>query len=235
MIKKRFAFFDVDKTIYDGYSTPDFLKFLAAHDIVDKDVVKQYAKLDLQLWEKEITYSAITEESTKLFAKSIKGLTDAKLQFYEDDFFQKQGRLFLWVPKVMEYLYEKKFEIILISATVHPILDTFARFLPITNYFGSQLEIIDGVYTGEVLTTLNNKAKSEQIKKILGDINKDEGILIGFGDSPGDIDMLKGVDLAFVINPHDDEMLAEVEKNDWNTTMDANTMIERIENKFGNL
>jgi len=234
MTNKRFAFFDVDKTIYDGYSTPDFLKYLAAHDIVDKSVVDEYAKLDLKLWEKEITYSAITEESTALFAHSIKGLKDVTLQFYEDDFFQKQGRLFLWVPKVMDYLYEKKFEIILISATVHPILDTFARFLPITNYFGSQLEIKDGIYTGNVISTLNNTAKSEMIKKIIGDIDN-EAILIGFGDSPGDIDMLKGVNLAFVINPHDDEMVAEVSKNNWNTTMDANIMIDRIEKKFGNL
>lgn len=232
MSKKRFAFFDVDKTIYDGYSTPDFLKFLAAHEIVDKNAIEKYAKLDLRLWEKEITYSAITEESTKLFAETIKGLSDVELQFYEDDFFQKQGRLFLYVPKVMDYLYANKFEIILISATVHPILDTFARFLPITNYFGSQLEIIDGKYTGNVLTVLNNAEKTNVIKKLME--NLPEGaITIGFGDSPGDVDMLSSVDLAFAINPHDEEMLKIVNMNGWHTTMDANTIIQRIENKFG--
>jgi len=228
---KRYAFFDVDKTIYDGYSTPDFLKFLAANGVVDKKVIDDYAKLDLKLWKGKITYSDITIESTELFARSVKGLKDIDLQEFENDFFLKQGRLFLWVPKVMDYLYENSFEIILISATVHPILDTFGRFLPVTNYFGSELEILDGVYTGKVLKTLNNGGKSEVIKKVLKDVPKNS-LTIGFGDSPGDIEMLRSVDTAFVINPHNEELLMEINRNGWNVTMDANEMIKIIEEKI---
>lgn len=228
MESKKYAFFDVDKTIYDGHSTPDFLKFLAANGVVDTRVVGDYDLLDSQFQKGEITYSDITKRSTELFAKSVKGLREIDLQEFENEFFLKHGRLYLWVPKVMDYLQKNCFDIILISATVHPILDTLARFLPIKHFYGSELEMVDGVFTGKVVKTLNNEEKSKIIKEFIKDTPKNS-LTIGFGDSPGDIEMLKNVNIAFVINPRSHEMLVEIHQNEWNASMDADEIIKIIE------
>jgi phosphoserine phosphatase len=176
---------------------------------------------------KQINYACVVDRTTNLFARAVKGINEVIFQQYEDDFFQKQGRLYMWVSGVLDFLYENNYEIILLLATVEPILDTFARFLPVTQYFGSELEIENDIFTGRINSILNGDFKKRKLREILETISS-ESFSISFGDSVGDIPMLKSTDLSFVINPHSEKIIESIRKYRWNVTIDGQKMIELI-------
>jgi HAD superfamily hydrolase (TIGR01490 family) len=198
---KKYAFFDIDNTIYDGYTTSGFYLFLAKKGIKKSWILKQDKKLTQLYHGGQIDYTEVTNKVIQLQADIIKGFSVTQIHQLQDQFIGENNRLFPWVKPLFKLLENHQFTTYLLSAAASPSTQAIAHYLKTDKYFVSELEIKNGKYTGKVLNILNDEAKSHTVHRILGHLSK-SSYKIGFGDSTGDIAMLELMNDAFVINPH---------------------------------
>jgi len=221
----KYAFFDVDYTIYNGYSTNDFNLFLVDIGVCPVSIKEKNEEL-VELYNSgKIDYTEASNRVVALQAEAIKGLTSEKVIELGDEFVSKDAKLFPFVKDLFKLLEEKDFQIYLISAAASPCVEAIARLLETDKYFASELEIKANKYTGEVSQMLNNQEKKHAIHRVMGHLSKNS-LKLGFGDSTGDIEMLSSVDHAFVINPHQDQIKQIAKENNWSLVTSDNIISE---------
>lgn len=210
----KFAFFDVDNTIYNGYSTSDFYFFLMNQGIAGNWVKSDDQRIGKQFSSGKIDYSEASRQVVTLQARALRGVNVSKIKHYQRQFMSLKQRLFPWVKEVFDLLENSNFQIHLISAAAQPSIQAIANYLGTDKFYTSELEIENDTFTGEVKHMLNNEAKTKAIHQVLAK-SKIKSLTFGFGDSTGDIDMLSNTDESFVINPHQEELIEFAEKNGW--------------------
>lgn len=210
----KYAFFDVDNTIYNGYSTSDFCLFLANQGICSKSVIEKVEELVEFYSSGKIDYTTASIQATQLLTDALKGFTLGEVTQLGDSFVTKGAKLFPFVIELFGLLEEHGFQTYLISAAANPCIEAIARFLKTDKYFASELEIIADKYTGKILKMLNNEEKRHTIRHIMGHLSENS-LKLGFGDSTGDTQMLLSVNHAFVINPHQKEIIKLAKEMKW--------------------
>lgn len=212
---RKYAFFDVDNTIYNGYTINDFNHFLTKKGIIPKSVIKKSKEFEKLYYSNKISYAESQILFIDLIAKAISGFKKDKIYKLGDEFIKNGQNFFPFVNKIFKFLNNKNFKIYLISASPTPIIEAIGRYFKIDNHFSTELEIRDNIYTGKVIRILSNEAKKQSIQGIV-DPSLIKSLKLGFGDSTGDIEMLSYVDHAFVINPHQEEIKKIAKENKWN-------------------
>lgn len=209
------AFFDVDQTVYDGYSTRQFFYYVAQKRGLTELITERKA-LELQVQNNTIDQHRVTACAMDLAAKAIAGLSIEEVELLSQTIVKTEGKFFPWVNQVIQYLREHQFRIYLISAAIEPMISSIAQHLKIEHFFATTLEVVDGVYTGSVTHLRNSHAKAEKIADLIKEIAEDNNV-IAFGDGPGDIPMLLAADQAFVVSPVEftEIILAEAAKQTW--------------------
>jgi len=221
----KYAFFDVDHTIYNGYLCTDFCEFL---------VEKGYAGADIRLANEElldqyvagvIDYREASARALQLFADAIKGRTDKEVAKFQEEFAETKGEFFPWVEELMEILRASEFSVYLVSAAPTIAIEAIAQKLGVNHFYGTELVIDSGVYVGELATVLNFEQKHLLIQKLLDQMGR--GFHLGFGDSMGDVDMLSALDEAILYKPKPPELIEIAQKNGWKIADEA-TMITLV-------
>jgi HAD superfamily hydrolase (TIGR01490 family) len=224
---QRYAFFDVDQTLYFGYSTSEFIVFLAEHGVITKTLIDQYQKMDEDYTAGYITYRDMGVRVLTLFGKSLKGKKEEDIAQWQKAFMESKERLFPYVTELFSFLKAEGFSTYLISTAPQIIVEAIGKHIGTTKCFGSELEIKEGKYTGEVLHLLNFEEKKHVVHRIMGHLSE-KSLKVAFGDSTGDVEMLQSADQAFLINPHQQEMYDMARSRGWVITQDAKVMIEEI-------
>ena len=198
----KFAFFDLDMTLYAGYSMADFFfkniipygRATQEQSIAAKDILDKYMK-------GELSYSDTSIQSVQLSAEIIRNKTVAEVKKWQEKFFSTD-KLFTYVLPLFEYLKNNGFKIYIVSGSIEPIVSVNAKILGVQGLY-SELETKNGQYSGNVLSILNYVTKEEAISDILDSVDG-EVLSIAVGDSSGDIDMLQKVTHGFLFEPHED-------------------------------
>lgn len=198
---KRYAFFDVDQTIYNGFCTSTFYLFLAKnHYVKDTDVIyKKDRQIGVDFKNGKLNYAEISEKVVLLTADILKGIEEKKVIEWQEEFMVHHNNLFPWVKDLFNLLKEKEYEIYFISGGASPGINAVATYLEIDKVYASNLSIKNGIYTGEVEVFLNYEEKTKLIHRIVGHLPN--SFKIGFGDSMGDVDMLSHMNVSFLYNP----------------------------------
>ena len=212
---KKFAFFDIDNTLYNGYSTTDFNLYLVNKEICPPKFKTTNIEINQACINGDLKYEVAAKMVIQLTADIVKGHAVDEIAVLADTFMNEKDRFFPFVPNLFNFLFENNFEIHLVSAAAGPIADGMARFLKTTNYFCSDFEVVENKYTGKVVKFLNNDEKSQAAESVLSKFPGNH-LTIAFGDTTGDAEMLSLVNHAFVINPHQPEMINLTKKNSWN-------------------
>jgi len=224
------AFFDVDYTLYDGYLTTNFNHFLVhsgyAHDCPSEPV----GKLEAEFAAGTIGYEEASKRVTALTANLLRDQKVSTVQAWQDAFATEHTYIYPWVASVFELLKSRGFEITLISAAVQPALESIAKALNASAWHSTQLEIVDGVYSGRALELLNYQAKHTLLKTLINN----NAFSLGMGDSSGDIDMLGGVTYPILYNPKTPELRQLAETKQWPIAT-GETVFEMIKGKIESL
>lgn len=224
---KKYAFFDVDQTLYNGYCTSTFYLFLAnRHYIKNEDDIytkdKQLGK-DFELG--KMDYAEISKQVVLITAEILKGTEEEIVKKWQKEFMTYHNNLFGWVKDLFNLLKEKNFQIYLISGGASPGINAIASYLKIDNVHASNLVIKNGIYTGETEQFLNYEEKTKLIHRIIGHLP--HSFKIGFGDSVGDVDMLSYMDKSFLYNPQSQELKKIAEEKQWHI-VNENTIIPLV-------
>lgn len=208
----KVALFDLDKTMYNGYSLIDFMfEFIIPNKLTSEKNVEKAEKLVYEFTNQLISYNAATTQAVHLAAEILKNRTVAEVAEWQHSFFKKE-KMFPFVTELFDLLKKNGFEIYIISATVEPIVSYIARSLGVES-FSSNLEIADNTYTGKLGTLLNKKEKAKIVKHLK--IDSRNLFSLGYGDSSGDVDFLATVVHAFLLEPTESDVIKLAEKKEW--------------------
>lgn len=217
---QRIAFFDFDNTIYAGYTYMDFIEYVSKYELRDDD----YQKRVFEIIENTKDYNEIVIKIAEIVKEVSKNMNHS-------DFIKfcnlscNSNKILGWVKPVMQFLSDNGFENIIVSASFNEMMAESVEILNFDKVYCSEMEIVDGVLTGEIKLLLNHDKKIEVIKR---ELNLDEFFSVAFGDSMGDVPMLENVDLPFLVRSDDDIVTDYAKERNWFIGSDPEKIIENI-------
>ncbi|AWB81091.1 HAD-IB family hydrolase [Corynebacterium yudongzhengii] len=105
-------------------------------------------------------------------------------------------------------------DVIIISASASQLVSLIGEELGVHDIVATELEVVDGKFTGEILTYLKGGAKAEAMKKLAQERGYDMSASFAYSDSATDIPMLELVGNPVAVNP-DRQMKKTALENGW--------------------
>jgi HAD superfamily phosphoserine phosphatase-like hydrolase len=200
MDQRKIAFFDIDKTIYNGYMIFPLAEYFFEENIIKKDTL-DYLYEDLRLYRsKQVDYETTVENFNIHFAYGLKNYSPAVI-FSSTKVFLKtreSSNFFVFTEPLIELL-SKTHDIYFITGEVQFVGKAVEDYFSVQGYISSEMEVKNDVFTGNISKSLARKeGKSDAIESLFNEYPYENSM--AFGDSEGDIDMLSKVAHAFCIN-----------------------------------
>lgn len=219
-MKERLAIFDVDGTLFDGNLGIEFVKAL-----IQKGLFKQELGATMFGWygkykSGEVEKAVAVDEIYKLYAQGMKGLSQEKAREVAKETWKTVSpKVFEFVPEVVEGLVDKGYMVLLLSGSPEEMVENLARTVCVddNNIVAGRLEIVDGVYTGNIISYLGSpEQKVAALYEMVGRQNLDVDWpgSIAMGDNERDLEILTRVGHPIAFNPSD--RLADIAtRNGW--------------------
>ncbi len=201
---KKYAFFDIDYTIYDGYLASEFNQFMVASGHAVREIADQETRLKEEYLAGVIDYSKAARWALELTGDCLKGVSEDQALRWVDEFMAGSHKIYSWVPQVMDELRDKSFSVCLVSAAPLPLVDVIAKRVGAAERYGTEYSVRDGAYTGKLAKVLNYMEKSDLVAWLIRESGGHGHV--AFGDSVGDAGMLGEVDVAFLYKPQSEEL-----------------------------
>lgn len=183
---KKISVFDFDGTITTKDTLFEFMKFTHGKYFFYLKFIVLFPIIILYLFKILPNYKA----KQIIFNSFYKGM--------KIDAFNKKGILFIRIiemnlnEKVIKQLKQSQAngnEIIIVSASIENWIIPWANSHNINHILGTQIEVVNGVLTGNFSTkNCYGKEKVERLKKFLS--NKEQYYIYAYGDSKGDVELL---------------------------------------------
>ncbi len=180
----RLIVMDVDSTLIQG----EVIEMLAAHAGHEPEV----ARITEQAMRGEIDF----EESLRRRVRLLAGLDAAVLDTVYDDIVISPGaRTMVRVLRRLGYRFA------IVSGGFSQITDRLAADLGIHFARANELEIVDGVITGEIIGDVVDRAgKARALREFAEKVGVTEAATIAIGDGANDLDMLNAAGLGIAFN-----------------------------------
>jgi len=229
----RLAFFDLDKTLYDGFSLQPFVDYLVSQNPNHSSAIA-FHNLRKEYDSGKLNYNEATRKALELTGQLAKGYEPSQLEQAVAKIFSPPQPFFSWVKSSLDFLRAHDFSLYIISGSPDLVVTQLASQIGIDHWFATQLLLAsDGTYSGEI-ELMNHNSKLIVLEEIIASLAEKHQV-VAFGDSPGNIPMLKAADLGFVIAPdHQLEMQSEIEQNSW-VLLQHETAEEQVKKAVFNL
>lgn len=228
---KNLALFDIDKTIYNGYTIFPLTEFQKQHNLISKSCLNSLY-LDLDKYKNnKINYETFIANLLIHWAEGLKNIKYKDILKNTSNFFNQDNNIYSYFPKFISK-YSKTYDIYLITGEPSFIPKIISEKYKLDGYKSSEFEIVDEKFSGKVKNFLATKnQKQEAMKKYLS--NYSDKNSIAFGDSDGDIEILNQVEFPVCINPSG-ELKNHAQKNNWtiSTPEKVDFLLTKLLNKI---
>ncbi|MCD8484359.1 HAD-IB family hydrolase [Candidatus Woesebacteria bacterium] len=223
----KYAFFDVDNTLYQGYSASELIHTVA-DTFARPELTKQHSQVVEDYFQHKTSYNAMSQVVLDLASEAVSGMNPQEVQALVREMLQQKPTLFAaWVREVMDYLNAESYRTVLVSGGPDVVIQELARLVGSDEWYATEITMDQGVYTGQKTKILNELAKAELITSLLA--KQSPTRTIAFGDSPGDVPMLELADTAFVAkSDHHPEMLRYAQERNWTVFETAEEVITKV-------
>lgn len=208
------AIFDLDNTLLSGDSDHMWGTFLCEHGIVD---AAYYQRENDRFYDDYVEgtldiYEFLRFALKPLSENNLEGLLQLREQFMQE----KIEPIIL--PAGLELIDKHRQAgdtLIIITATNTFVTAPIAERLGIEHLLGTEPEMVDGRYTGEVAGIPSyREGKIKRLNQWLWEYNADLKGSIFYSDSHNDIPLLETVEKAVAVDP-DDALRDYATKNQW--------------------
>ncbi len=193
--------FDIDRTIYDGYLIFPLAEYFFKNGFVRKGVVNALYN-DLRLYSSAcVDYEATVENLNTHWAAGLRGRSPDLVLRLTKAFLKTEGAesFFPFAQPLMDLL-RNTHDIYFVTGEVRCVGKTVAEHFFAHGFISSEMEVKDGVFTGNIARSLAKKeGKRDAIEHLVSVYPY--RCSLAFGDSDGDIELLGRVAHAFCINP----------------------------------
>ncbi len=212
-MKKKLALFDLDGTIMRTAWSKRIIKVLAEKSHKKAEALKIY-KQSVELyksWERrEISHQVFSKIHTDALLELFKDLPVAEFErIVHDVVAEHKDKTYLFTRGLLKHLADTH-HIFVITGTNKEVLNELQKHYPIDEHIGSVLEIVDGKFTGGVVSS-PYYGKAELMREISERFAPMKGS-IAIGDTALDIPMLEAAELPIAFNPSHKLLLHAQEK-----------------------
>lgn len=227
-MKKKFAVFDIDGTIFRSGLYREVVYELLAKDHIPSHIVSDFKDLEID-WKKRQSESAFSDYEQAMARAVDKVLPNIRIKDFEEAskrVFERLGDyVYVYTRSLLSDLKEQDYTLIAISGSQEELVKPFADRYGFDIWVGQKYERGEEYFTGNIIKTHTNK---DLILKSLVDENDltFEGS-IGVGDTKGDIGMLSIVEKPLAFNP-DKKLFLSAKENGWKVVVERKNMIYEL-------
>ena len=214
-MKRKLVIFDLDNTILNGDSDYSWINFLINENYVDKH---EYEKRNQYFYDQYYEGNLDYDEWAEFALSTIKGKTPFDLEELLSKFLSTviEPIINIYALRLLHNHHHDNDIMLLASATNSVLVEPIARRLGFENIIATEVEIIDGVYTGKVYgRPALGQGKLTKVEEWAAQNNiKDFKDAIFYSDSINDLPLLSEVGVPIAVNP-DDQLRNLSIKNNW--------------------
>jgi HAD superfamily hydrolase (TIGR01490 family) len=201
--KMRLAIFDIDGTIFRSSLLIELCHALVDAKIFPIGARKEISKEYLAWLDRKGSYEAYIDKVIKIYIKYI-----AAKKFREVDKTARQviayqkDRVYRFTRDLIKKLKKENYLLVAISGSPSYIVQKYAKAAGFDLFFGTELEVVGGKFTGKIKSldsALNKEKIAKDLAKLYG-ANLKQSIAIG--DTESDIPMLRLVGKPIAFNPN---------------------------------
>lgn len=201
----RIAVFDIDGTIFRSSLLIELIDGLVEAGTFPRHVKKEVEK-DYVAWlNRKGSYERYVDRVVETYMQYIKGCKKKDVERIANTIIQiHKNRVYRFTRDFIRELKREKYYLIAISGSPIYMVSRFSKKLGFHAYFGEQLEVKKGIFTGRTLSTESIHAKDKILKQFIAisGMRVDLGRSIAVGDTQNDIPMMKMVGNPIAFNPN---------------------------------
>ena len=214
-MKRKLVIFDLDNTILNGDSDYSWINFLINEGHVDKE---EYEKKNKYFYDQYYEGKLDYDEWAEFALSTIKDKTPNDIEGLMSKFLISviEPMINIYALRLLHDHHHNNDIMLLASATNSVIVNPIAKRLGFEYVVASEVEIIEGVYSGKILgKPALGAGKLLKVKEwaLQNDIDNFEDVTF-YSDSINDFPLLEAVGIPKAVNP--DDQLREISiKNNW--------------------
>lgn len=203
MTERKVALYDIDKTSYKDFLLLDLVRYQFTKGILPESSLSAIER-DIDLYsKKKLTYQEMAQNVLEYWPKGLKGKRLEDVANNAKEFFQTEGKKFFSFVQESIDLLNPTHDTYFITAQPQFVAEEVTKMHQAIGYFSTIFEVKDGIFTGNISSTLATKEdKGKKTKEIMQ--NHDKTQSFAFGDSDNDMEMLEGVEYPICVNPNDE-------------------------------
>ena len=214
-MKKNLAIFDLDNTILNGDSDYSWINFLIDIGYVNKD---EYEKKNQYFYDKYYEGKLDYDEWAEFALSTIKGKRPEEIENLLNKFLSSviEPMINIYALRLLHNHYHNNDVMLLASATNSVIVNPIAKRLGFKNIVATEVEIVNGVYSGKFQNTpALGEGKLQKVREWMrrNDFSDFKNTTF-YSDSINDFPLLSVVNKAVAVNP-DNKLREECEKRSW--------------------
>jgi HAD superfamily hydrolase (TIGR01490 family) len=214
-MKRNLAIFDLDNTILNGDSDYSWINFLIDMEYVDKD---EYERKNQYFYDKYYEGTLDYDEWAEFALSTIKGKKPNDLKDLITKFMSSviEPMINVYALRLLHNHHHNNDVMLLASATNSVIVNPIAMRLGFENIVATDVEIVDGVYSGKMkgIAALG-EGKLHKVREWMLDNNFNNFNNVTFySDSINDFPLLAEVSKPIAVNP-DNKLRKECERRAW--------------------
>lgn len=212
-MKKKFAVFDIDGTIFRWQLFHEMFDEFAESGIIDESIAKPVLDSRKQWRQGESTWSEYELRLVEALDKAIIGINLSTLEEFADKIIARRGKvLYKYTLNLLKELQSTGYFTIVISGSHQQLVDKFAKLYGIDVALGLDYNQKDGKLTEKRQIIYGQKDKL--LKQVVGENNLDWSGSYAVGDTQGDANMLALVENPIAFNP-DQQLLSIAKSKGW--------------------
>ncbi len=230
---KRALFSDNDGTLSKGLSYPAFLACLFQGGVISPRDIWNQINLIYDYKMGFIEYEGMIRAYAGRLAESLQGKDQTEVKDIARFSCQAaKGFVYSSSYEIMEEAKEAGLESVLVSAAPQEIISEVAKDFGIDCGFGTRCGVMEGVYTGELVSKLHlREGKARVVKDYALERDIDLSESIALGDTLQDVDMLELVGNPIALNP--DKRLKKYAKEKGWKICTHKTIVETLREFYG--
>ncbi len=228
--KIKLAIFDIDGTIFRSSLVIELSHALVEAGVFPASAKKEIAKEYLAWLDRKGSYEAYINKVVKIYVKHIGGqnFTQVKKIAQEVIHFQKD-RVYRFTRDLIKKLKHQNYFLVAISGSPSYIVGSYAKAIGFNLFFGTELEVKNGKFTGKAVSLDSAYNKAKIVKSLVKKYNISLKESIAVGDTESDVPMLKLVGKPMAFNPNL-QLAKAAQRNKWAIVVERKDVMYEVKN-----
>ncbi len=209
------AFFDVDRTLLAGASGFHLARPMRSKGLLTTHQLVRSALLGIAFARQGTNHQQL-DRFTATLSELIRGWDRDTLVAIVEEELERRVRPMVFQEALERVAYHKAqgHQVYAVSATMEEIIGPLAALLGMDGAIATQLEVVDGTFTGEVARANHGDEKADRLREFAAEHGIDLTASSAYSDSITDSEFLRAVGRPYAVNP-DKQLRRLAEDEGW--------------------